>query len=101
MIKQYLAVTVAGLGLTLAAAGSAAADTTSPDLGSVTFTAPAGDGANGLLTFTAPMVNGRCALPWFGTVVEGTSTPIGTTSVVCDDITAPITQSTSGTNMLL
>jgi hypothetical protein len=101
MIKQYLAVTVAGLGLLLAAAGSASADTPSPDLGTVTFTTPAGDGGTGLLSFTAPMVDGRCALPWFGTVVEGASTPIGSTSVDCVDITTPIAQNPSGTSMLL
>jgi len=100
MLKKCLTVAFAGLSLSLAAAGSASADTTGPDLGTATFTTTSGGGGTGLVTFTAPMINGRCALPWFGSVAQGVSTPIGSTNVVCDDLTSPITQSPTGSNAL-
>jgi hypothetical protein len=102
MLKKSLAVALAGVGLTLVAAGAASADvTTSPADGfGGSTTAVTGD-QSGLLTLNSQIADLRCATPWYGSAVVGGSTPIGTQNVVCNDVKAPITQLDGGKNSVL
>jgi hypothetical protein len=102
VLKKILAVPAASLAVVLGAGTVASAD--APSVGSDGFggsvTAIGGD-QSGLVNINAPLLDLRCALPWFGSAVLGVSLPIGMQAVVCDDVDAPITQNSLGHNGLL
>ncbi len=96
MLKKSLAVSFAGLGLSMVAAGSASASISAgPSSGfGGSIVAVTGD-QSGLLTVDAPLVDARCAAPWYGSAVLGGSTPIGQQNVTCNDVKAPVTETQS------
>jgi hypothetical protein len=102
VLKKVLAVPAASIAMVLGAGAAASAD--APSVGSAGFggnvTAIAGD-QSGLVNINAPLIDLRCALPWFGSAVLGVSLPIGMQAVVCDDVNAPINQTELGSNGLL
>ncbi len=97
VFKKSLAVAAGSLGLLAGTAGTAFAD--GGGLGG-TVTTITGD-QGGLVNINAPLVDLRCATPWFGSAVLGVSLPIGSQNIVCDDVKAPIQQSHTGKNSLL
>ena len=98
MFKKSLAIAAGSLGLLAGTAGTACADVSSGLGGSVTTIT--GD-QSGLVNVNAPLVDLRCATPWFGSAVLGVSLPIGSQNIVCDDIKAPIEQNHIGKNSLI
>jgi hypothetical protein len=91
MLRTSLAVSFVGLGLTMAGAGTASAGiTTGPSSGFGGSTVAVTGDQSGLLTVDAPLVDLRCATPWYGSAVIGGSTPIGQQNVTCDDVKAPV-----------
>ena len=97
MFKKSLAVAAGSLGVLAASAGAAGADTGGLGGG---VTQISGN-QTGLVNINAPLVDLRCATPWFGSAVLGVSLPIGEEAVVCNDVKAPISQSHTGSNALL
>jgi hypothetical protein len=97
VFKKSLAVAAGSLGLLASSAGMACADTGGIGGEVTTIT---GD-QSGLINVNAPLVDLRCATPWFGSAVLGVSLPIGSENVVCDDVKAPIAQAHVGNNSLL
>jgi hypothetical protein len=96
VLKKSLAIAAGSLGLLASTAGTASAD--SSGLGGAVTTI-SGD-QSGLINVNAPLVDLRCATPWFGSAVLGVSLPIGSQNVVCDDVKAPIMQTHTGKNSL-
>jgi hypothetical protein len=93
MLKKSLAVSFAGLGLTMVAAGTASATiTTAPSSGFGGSTVAVTGDQSGILTVNSPLVDLRCATPWYGSAVLGGSTPIGQQNVTCDDVKTPVTE---------
>jgi hypothetical protein len=102
MFKKSMAVAIAGVGLTLAAAGSASADVCLPGSSSFGGSTVGVDGnQTSPLTVNAPLVDGRCIAPWYGSGVVGGSTPIGAQDVVCNDVKVPVEQQSVGGNTVL
>ncbi|HXR72925.1 hypothetical protein [Actinocrinis sp.] len=99
MPKKFIAVAGAAVGLMLATAGAAAASQSAPADDSGAFNNPPlsflGD-QTGVLNADAPLVDLRCATPWYGSAVLGGSTPLHTQNVVCNDVDAPIELSQNG-----
>lgn len=104
MPKKYFAAAGAAVGLVLATAGMAAAccplTTGSPshhEGGS--FNNPPiwiGGEQRGLINANAPLVDLRCATPWYGSAVLGGTTPLHTQNIVCDYVGAPVEQIQDG-----
>jgi hypothetical protein len=95
MLKKILC--VAGMG---AAVCSVSATSASADTGTFGSTVVAND-QSGLVIIDAPLVDLRCAAPWFGSAVLGAALPIGMQSIVCDEINAPVSQAHTGDDALL
>ena len=96
MLKKTIAVSVAGLGAavtSVATAGAACATiTVSPSTGFGGSTVVIAGHQSTVVGFDAPVLDARCALPWYGSSVIGGSTPIGQMNVTCDDIKAEVQQ---------
>jgi hypothetical protein len=96
MLKKTLCVVGLGAAVCAVSATSASADTGA--FGGSSVVAP---DQSGLVIIDAPLLDLRCAAPWFGSAVLGASLPIGMQSVVCDEVKAPISQTHTGGNGLL
>ena len=96
MLKRILCT----IGL-VAAAGAVSAGAASADSGLFGSDGASAPDQNGLVNINAPLVDLRCAAPWFGSAVLGGSLPIGEQALVCDEVKAPITQTHNGDNDLL
>ena len=102
MINRMLAVSAAGLGLSLGVAGTASAsEVTGAGGGFGGFTTVVDGVQSGVLAVDAPIVDLRCATPWYGSAVLGGSTPIGSQNVVCDDVKAVVTMLGDGDNRVV
>ena len=97
VLKKSLAIAAGSLGLLAGTAGTACADTSGLGGGVTVIT---GD-QSGLVNVNAPLVDLRCAAPWFGSAVLGVSLPIGSQNVVCNDVKGQITQWHDGKNSLI
>jgi hypothetical protein len=102
MIKRILATSLAGVSISMVAAGTASADViTSPATGFGGSVTAIGGEQSGILSVNAPIVDLRCATPWYGSAVLGGSTPIGSQNVVCDDVKAAVSLLSQGKNGIL
>ncbi len=92
MFVKSLAVAAGSAVMVLAAGGSAMASDVcageSSGFGGSTVAVTGSQSA--AITIDAPLVDARCATPWYGSAVLGGSTPIGQQNVVCDDVKAPV-----------
>lgn len=96
MLKKTLC--VVGVG---AAAFAVSATTASADTGAFGGNNVVTRDQHGLVIIDAPLLDLRCAAPWFGSAVLGGSLPIGMQAVVCDVVKAPITETHTGDDSLL
>jgi hypothetical protein len=102
MFKKTLAASFAGLSLSMVAAGTASASVTAGPSSGFGGSGTIVDGEQkGVLTVNSPLVDLRCATPWYGSAVAGASTPIGSGDVVCDDVKSVVTMLSEGKNGVL
>jgi hypothetical protein len=95
IVKKILCVAGMSAAVCVMSATSASADT-----GAFGSNVVAND-QTGLVIIDAPLVDLRCATPWFGSAVLGATLPIGMQSIVCDEVNAPVSQAHTGDNALL
>jgi len=96
MLKKTLC--VVGLGAAACAVSAAPAGADTGAFGGSSVVAP---DQSGLVIIDAPLIDLRCAAPWFGSAVLGGSLPIGMQSVVCDEVKSPVSLSHTGNDALL
>ena len=102
MLKKTLAASFAGLGLSMVAASTASAVVSAgPTSGFGGYDTIVDGQQSGMLTVDAPLVDLRCATPWYGSAVAGGSTPNGSENVVCDDVKSVVTMLSKGKNGVL